>query len=59
MEAAKAPAERLFNWLPPLLYCYTFFTVIFLVNLLIAKMSSTYEKIRAEALYYRLYNKVR
>lgn len=40
-------------WLPVLLWIEAFFTTIFLVNLMIAKMTSTYEKIRSESLYYR------
>jgi len=42
-----------FNWMPWMLWLTTFVTTIFLVNLMIAKMTSTYDKIRRESLYYR------
>ena len=41
-----------FLWLPLWLWLSTFVTTIFLVNLMIAKMTSSYEKIRSESLAY-------
>ena len=42
-----------FLWQPIILYVFTFFLTIFLVNLMIAKMTSTYDNIRRETLSYR------
>lgn len=41
------------NWYPVLFYMVSFFTTIFIVNLLIAKMTSTYERILDQSLYWR------
>ena len=47
------PVRYHFNWLPFLLFVYTFFTMIFLVNLMIAKMTTRYETIRSQSLRFR------
>jgi hypothetical protein len=41
-----------FNWMPLLLYLTSFLTTIYMVNLLIAMMTATYEKIRTESHYW-------
>ena len=41
------------DWLPVLLWISTFLITVLLVNLMIAKMTSTYEKIRERTLAYR------
>jgi len=41
------------NWLPVLAFLYVFVTTIFLVNLMIAKMTSTYTKIETFAVGFR------
>ncbi|KAL1512224.1 hypothetical protein AB1Y20_005487 [Prymnesium parvum] len=43
---------------PMLLFTYTFLTTIFLVNLLIAQMTNTYEKIKERSRVYRLFQRV-
>ena len=52
-ESSGTRTELLFNWLPLLLWFFTFFTTIFLVNLMIAKMTTTYEDISKDHVYYR------
>ena len=42
-----------FNWYPGLLFVSTFVLTVFLVNLMIAKMTSTYEHIKDNAAYYK------
>ena len=42
-----------FNWLPLLLAFYTFFTIVFLVNLMIAKMTTIYEKVSLQQVRFR------
>lgn len=42
-----------FNWYPVLLFVTTFVLTVFLVNLMIARMTATYEKIDSNARYYR------
>lgn len=46
-------ARNEFNWLPLLVFFQAFFVTIFLVNLMIAKMTSTYERIVSKSFYYR------
>ena len=47
------PSRTRVVWLPAMLMFTAFSTSIILVNLMIAKMTSTYDKIRSESLYYR------
>jgi len=55
---AVSPAEPgFFNWLPVLLYIEAFLTTIFLVNLMIAKMTAKYDQIRSQSLAYRAHQK--
>lgn len=42
-----------FNWMPVLLFFQALLTMVFMVNLMIAKMTSTYERIRSESQEYR------
>jgi len=43
---------------PALLFIYTFLTTIFLVNMLTAQMTSTFEAVKAESSSHRLFQKV-
>jgi len=54
---SSSESRNRFNWLPILMWLETFVTTIFLVNLMIAKMTSTYERIRSESLYYRAHQR--
>jgi len=42
-----------FNWLPVLLWLFTVFVTVYVVNLMIARMTSTYEHIRSESRGHR------
>jgi len=44
--------RNLFNWYPFLLFLSGLLTSVFMVNLLIAMMTSTYERIRSESQYW-------
>jgi len=52
-EHAEPSTRHGFNWLPILLWVQGFFVTVFLVNLMIARMTSTYETIHAESRFYR------
>jgi len=41
-----------FNWLPLLVWVFAFFTTVYLVNLMIAKMTTTYETIAGDHIFY-------
>jgi len=45
-------------WLPVILWVTVFLVTIFLVNLMIARMTSTYERLRVESIAYRAEQKV-
>jgi hypothetical protein len=47
------PARTQFNWLPLLLIVFAFVVTMFLVNLMIAQMSTRYEYIRENSLRFR------
>jgi len=51
-ELSTANRNR-FNWYPFLFYITNLLTCVILVNLLIAMMTSTYERIRSESQYWR------
>jgi hypothetical protein len=47
--AQSTPLRNQFNWLPLLLFLTGFVTTVYMVNLLIAMMTSTYERIRSKS----------
>ena len=49
----RDPRDSHFNWLPILLWIESYMATIFLVNMMVAKMTSTYETIRAQSLSFR------
>jgi len=51
-ESTLANVER-YNWMPLLLFLFIYFNSIFLVNLMIAKITSTFARIEATSRAYR------
>jgi len=52
-----SPTRNHFNWVPIILWIEAFVTVVFLVNLMIARMTSTYERIHSESVQYRAHQR--